>query len=899
MSKRTFVSLAFCLAGIFALYGQEENQNNYGVDEANTKFSLQSGVLGGETNYTYLSLKDHEDVSGVPLGGIGVGNINFAPSGKFTRIGMNNIHTPIKRSEHSFFSLWTRKGNEKEAVRLVRDNHVLYGMKGVEHTQYKGLFPTAELSYADNNLKVAPVIRAYSGLVPHNVKDSSLPVVWFEVDLIAQEDMEAALAFSWEDFIGLFNDPKSLEGFDNGQLLSEGRANINNGENWPLREKAKTYVEPYQMGSLKGLIQYAADSLQPRKLTFQNYVNQVVIAVEEEKNVSYLPAYRSNSEAWDQFRNNGEFTSSLTKNVLTEQSQTSSASVLAVKTQLKAGQKKTIRFMLAWYAPELQIDAAALPIGSYWPCGADYNKYYHNYFNSMNSMVSYAVSNRARIARQTTEWQIPVLESSLPDWYKFKLINSGYVIYTNMVLTKGGDVMVNEGAMGGFAGTMDQRLSSHPFYQKFFTQLDRSEMDIFADAMDPEGYILHFIGHYYVGMGTVGGRVPTEKGWMLDNASGWIIQLVKDYEQTGDTEYLKAHLTGLKRAMKFLYSRMPQGSTIPVGPTTYDDFTHPPLYSYYAGVWLTTLRAYEAIGKAIGDESIVKQAQQQFATSQKEALEKLWNGRFFAYGCEPDGSKRLDNVLFTGQLAGQFLSRYCGWGDVYPMDIVKASMISQCKISLSKSPDYYANKVWDINLNRGIDNRGSQCWPFYLESYTALAGIQAGFYEDAMDIMKHIQLVHLRKGWTWTQNLWNPSDITYMTAPVTWFSTDVLAGAGVNIPRKELRLAPVVADDKVISIPLFYPNFWGVVTADPQKKSITFKITKKYGKERISFNKVISEPAGLSTSEKREIEIKEFVVEEGKTLDLSPYWDRIIDNRLEAPVLQEADKHDFRYVTIK
>ena len=423
--------------------------------------------------------------------------------------------------------------------------------------------------------------------------------------------------------------------------------------------------------------------------------------------------------------------------------------------------------------------------------------------------------------------------------------------------------------------------------------------DIFADAMDPEGYILHFIGHYYVGMGTVGGRVPTEKGWMLDNASGWIIQLVKDYEQTGDTEYLKAHLTGLKRAMKFLYSRMPQGSTIPVGPTTYDDFTHPPLYSYYAGVWLTTLKAYEAIGKAIGDESIVKQAQQQFATSQKEALEKLWNGRFFAYGCEPDGSKRLDNVLFTGQLAGQFLSRYCGWGDVYPMDIVKASMISQCKISLSKSPDYYANKVWDINLNRGIDNRGSQCWPFYLESYTALAGMQAGFYEDAMDIMKHIQLVHLRKGWTWTQNLWNPSDITYMTAPVTWFSTDVLAGAGVNIPRKELRLAPVVTDDKVISIPLFYPNFWGVVTADPQKKSITFKITKKYGKERISFNKVISEPAGLSTSEKREIEIKEFVVEEGKTLDLSPYWDRIIDNRLEAPVLQEADKHDFRYVTIK
>lgn len=898
MNKRTLVSFVFCMTGLFALHGQNEEQNNYGVDEANSKFTFHNGILGGKTDYQYLSLKDHEDTSGVPLGGIGVGNVNFTPSGRFTRIGMNNIHTPIKRSESSFFSLWMQKGEGDKAVRLVRDSGKQYGMKGVQHTQYKGLFPTAELSFEGNNLKVTPVIRAYSGLVPHNIKDSSLPVVWFDVDLTSEEDMDAAIAFSWEDFIGLFNDPRSLENFDNGQLLSNGRAEINNGENWPLREKAKTFVEPCRIENLKGLMQYAADSLQPRKLTFQNYVNKVVIAVEGEENVSCLPAFRSNPDAWEQFKANGEFGSSPEKAVLTEHSQPSSASVVAVKTSLKAGQKKTIRFMLAWFAPELHINEATAPIGSYWPCGADYNKYYHNYFTGMESMLRYAAANRKRIAQQTEEWQKPVLESTLPDWYKFKLINSGYVIYTNMVLTKGGDVMVNEGAMGGFGGTMDQRLSAHPFYQKFFTELDRSEMDIFADSMDPEGYILHFIGHYYVGMGSVGGCVPTEKGWMLDNASGWIIQLVKDYEQTGDLEYLQKHLTGVKRAMKFLYSRMPQGSSIPVGPTTYDDFVHPPLYSYYAGVWLTTLKAYEAIGMAVGDDEMVAQARKQFTQSQKEAIRKLWNGRFFAYGCEPDGSKRLDNVLFTGQLAGQFLSRYCGWGDIYPMEVVKASIVSQCKISLSQTPDYYANKVWDINLNRGIDNKGSQCWPFYLESYTALAGMQAGFYADAMDIMKHIQLVHLRKGWTWTQNLWNPSDITYMTAPVTWFSTDVLAGAGIHIPRKELRLAPITADNEVLRIPLFYPDFWGMLTVDSQKKSLTLKITKKYGKERIGFNKIVSEPAGLPTSERREIDIKEFVVEEGKTLDLSRYWDDIVNSQLEAPVLPEADKQDFRYVTI-
>lgn len=118
------------------------------------------------------------------------------------------------------------------------------------------------------------------------------------------------------------------------------------------------------------------------------------------------------------------------------------------------------------------------------------------------------------------------------------------------------------------------------------------------------------------------------------------------------------------------------------------------------------------------------------------------------------------------------------------MPMTRASVVSQFKISLSKTPDYYANKVWDIGRGHGIDNRGSQCWPFYLESYTAYAAMQAGYYDDALEIMRHIQLVNLRRGWSWCQNLWNPAELTYMTAPVAWFSTDVLAGAGPGTSRR-------------------------------------------------------------------------------------------------------------------
>ncbi len=895
MKRRIFtVLLLLAVVSLPVSAQNKKGTDDYGVEEANNKFAARMDVLGGSADYDYLDLKDHPDVSGVPLGGIGVGNVNFSPSGRFTRIGINNIHMPTKRTEACFFALWPGKGGE--AVRLVRDSLSQYGMEGVGHTGYTGLFPGATLRFG-NETPLKPEIRAWSGLAPHNVKDSSLPVVWFEVSLTSPDDREVAVAFSWEDFIGLFRDPVSVEGMD-GQVLQDGRNRLCNGEEWPDHEKAATNVAVYRVGNMAGLVQYAPDPLEPRRYTFQNYVDRVVVAVEKAsgQEVTVLPSFdvADGAAAWEAFRQSGSFGDFGPEARLSLAGGSPKASALAVKTRLRAGQRKTIRFALAWYAPEIRIDPSESK-DRYWAEGGDYNKYYHNFFPDMDALLGYAARNRARIERETFSWQKPVMESTLPDWYKFKLINSGYVIYTNMVLNKKGDVMVNEGAMGGLAGTMDQRISAHPFYQKFFTQLDRSEMDIFADAMDPDGYILHFIGHYYMGMGTVGGRVPTEKGHMLDNSSGWIIQLVKDYQQTGDKAYLMRHVAGVKRAMNYLKSCCPEGSLVPVGKTTYDDYSHPPLYSYYAGVWLATLRAYEVFGEAVGEPAIVAEAQDRFARSREEIIRKLWNGRFFAYGCEPDGSKRLDCVLFTGQLAGQFLSRYCGWGDIYPMEMVKASLVSQFKISLSKTPDYYANKVWDINLNRGIDWPQSQCWPFYLESYTGLAGIQAGFYDDGMDVLRHIQLVHLRQGWTWTQNLWNPSDITYMTAPVTWFSPDVLAGAGVNIPGRELRLAPVVGDGKVV-LPLYFPTFWATLTADPATRRLTLKVTRTFGEQPAVFERVVSEPIGRAASERRVVAIAPFEVVQGRELDLSSHWDEIVAPAFEPAVLPVADQVDFRFV---
>ena len=81
---------------------------DYGKDEANKRFIPSRGLLGGREDFNCLALENHPAASGVPLGGIGAGNVQFAPDGRFVRIGLNNIHMPVRNSTASFFTLWEK-----------------------------------------------------------------------------------------------------------------------------------------------------------------------------------------------------------------------------------------------------------------------------------------------------------------------------------------------------------------------------------------------------------------------------------------------------------------------------------------------------------------------------------------------------------------------------------------------------------------------------------------------------------------------------------------------------------------------------------------------------------------------------------------------------------------------
>lgn len=832
-------------------------------------FSLTMSNLGADT--------------GVPLGGIGTGCFDFAADGRIKNIKINNTENNYFPGEKKgfLFALWDSKSGS--ARRLQRDDEpsTLFGMEGYTASRYTGLWPTAELELynAASQEPVTAAISAFSPVTAQDVKNSSLPVAFFEVTLTntTNEAVDASVAFSFEDVLGRgIKEPDSLSNVSNNIITV-------NGPSWGALETPETTAETIALDGYEG-VHHSTGLLEHKKDTFQNYNTDLLLLADTNTYnadgeaagkadvstlLSYLPSDGTNT--WSSFVEDGTIADDKTLATLSQKGGEGAASVVSTSVSLPAGGSTKVRFMVSWYAEETE-KKSNVNRQSYGT--ADFNKYYHNYFSDIETLTSYCIEQRSFFRSAIAEWQNPILESTMDNWLKFKQINSGYVLYTNSILNKGGCFTSMEGGMMGLTGTADQRLSSHPFYQKMFPELDESENRLFAITTGSNGQIMHFTGCYYVGLPNVASESEEPmagNGWMIDNSMSWVIQMAKDYLHTGDFSIIKDNRESVKTIINWLSTNQIKpvnGVTLqlPQGPTTYDDKEHPEVMSYSGSTYLATLQAAQVFADALGDESFFQKCERLMQAG-KESMnsEYLWNGEFYAYGYGSSGEHqgRVD-YIFTGMLAGQFFSRLTGWNDILPFENIVSSVKSQISTSVLDAPGYYAPKVYDPVNKVDKDNPGSRTWPFYLDSYTGMLAIQSGYVEDGLTILKSTQKIYLDQGYTWSMSLWNPNNqCTYMTAPVSWFINDVLTGMSADLPNSTLTFGPADLGDGDMSIPVYYSRFWGRLDYSKEKGTASFTVTKRFDDEPVTIDTIVIQPGGTSSDEKVTFSIDDFIMEEG------------------------------------
>ena len=878
----------------------------------------------------YMNLQNFKGQTGVPLGGIGTGSFMISPEGKFSKINLNNTdaYGNINYPKGSFLAVYEKDADGQSARRLERDqnpSNTSFGMKGFTDVTYRGLMPFIDMHYQDANAPADDAkitMEAFSGLTPNNSKDSALPVSWIEVTVENPSDQpkEVGVAFSWEDVLGknimdLTADYDAFENvaWDKGLRSNDGLVGGGKME-FAYMQKPNTFAQPVRIGGMQGVMQ-SCDPMSPRKYTYQNYNNRVAVLgqADEGVTVTTLPSYNtSDSTALKSFTENGSFAAAGTEKTALSTSSKTGASAVALKKTLAPGEQYTYKLMLSWHMPENDIDYQNDNPKRYFG-KADFNRYYHNWFQDIESLIAYAADNKQRIYDESKKWQQPILDSTYEDWMKFKILNSQVPIYYNSIFNKAGDFALQEGGMVGPLGTMDVRALAYEYYSKFNAALDRSEMNLFTKTQKENGVVLHFDGDYYVGIADETGATPTPENAYLDNTGGWLTQVAKDYKSTGDFQYIKDREENIKKAIRVIRTYIKGDLQIPFGPIMFDDCWVPEACSYLATQYLSWLNAGKSLAEALGDQELADECAEQFEKTYEDTLKYLWvkneHGSYLVYGAKNDGTGRLDNTMYTNQLAGQFMSRAHMNGDVLPMELVKASVVSQMKAQIwaNRENNFLGPRIWDLdkgeafmyksgNPNDWQDNYPSTCWAFYLDCFMAMPALQAGYVEDAFTILKNTQLAYMNNGNVWAQNLWDRGNISRMDVAMSWWLTDLMAGSGLDLPNKTLYLAPVIRpqdEGKVVRYPVYFSDFWGNVEIDTENKTVKFTVTEKATDQEISLETIRVQPVGVSTDETKDIMLDAaFAVKQGAVLDLTSSYDILTSSVQSDPVLKNASKVD-------
>ncbi len=566
-----------------------------------------------------LYLHDQKGPSGVPFGGIGAGYFEWNPDGRMSRTCINNIHKEfVDFPEGTFLCLYEKQeGAEPVAVRLQKDDKTVHGMGGFSHSHYLGLFPVAQFYFDTPSnsraLQVQHKVTMYSGVIPHDSKNSSLPAAFYEVELSnpAKRELDVSIALSWADLIG--RGIRDTVRFDEKDFNFAG-----DSADWCFMEPPETESKETTVYGWRGIHQFAKDpgQLFPSKMTLQNYNSDFMILAEQSQGVKvscFNERLITDQAEWQRFARTGKFSGQTAEVENRGESPVKpvKSGAVAAFCHLKAGETKTVRFLVSWFMPEPNYEKIEAMPPKAFRKGLDYGRYYHNFFRNIRELSRYLIQKREEIFIRTIEWQLPLLDSSLPDWLKLKIINSGYTLFTNCVLTKRGCFSSLEGEMGGLGGTMDQKMCSHPFYQKLFPGLDTTENEQFSDNPSDGGQISHMDILYYDGINTVepekwhADRV-WDGGSMVDNTGAWMVQMLKNYDQTGDISYIRKNYARMNAAMKFMENTCNQYA-VPIFGTTYDDATHPPLFIFSATVYLLMLRVAAKMARLNDDTKMAEE----------------------------------------------------------------------------------------------------------------------------------------------------------------------------------------------------------------------------------------------------------------------------------------------------
>jgi uncharacterized protein (DUF608 family) len=791
-----------------------------------------------------------------PIGGIGTGTVSLGGRGQLRDWELFNRPGKGKILPFSFVALWARPEGEAATVKVVESSlePPFRGGGGFTRNSAEGLprfrnahctdaYPFARITFEDPAVPVAVALEAFNPFIPLNVDDSSLPVGIFHYHLksMSARPVDVSLAFSLLNPVGY-----------DGQANLDGTGHEGFGKNvtaFRQERMGDLNVSGLDMTSAK----YGADDIRFGSMALLTTAAEVTARTAWPHGDWWDPFQKW----YDEFAGSGGLHD--TEPAQPSADGRSNYATLAPRVRLLPNESKTITFLLAWYFPNRE---------NYWNDekevkGQKLRNYYGTRFGSAWEVGRHTAGRLSELEAQTRKFEQSFYSTSLPGYVLEAVSSQASILRTNTcMLLEGKQFFAFEGCDDN-AGCCAMNCAHVWNYEQalafLYPELERSMRHTdFTYNMRADNSMA------FRALVPVG-RAQWDFRPAADGQMGCILKLYREWQISGDNDFLKQHWPAAKRALEFAWTHWDadkDGLMEGQQHNTYDiEFYGPnPMMST---LYLGALRSGELMARAAGDEP----AADSYRSIREKGirnLEQLWNGEYYVQKIPPvDQIRPMEkyaepgwyaSTVQEGQIHYQFgegcLSDQLlgAWfADVIGLDVglraerLKKALQSVYRYNFRSSFYDHPNtqRIYALNDEKGLvvcswpkGGRPKLPFPYSDEVWTGIEFQVAahmichGLVEEGLAIVKGITERYDGE----RRNPWNEVECGshYARALASWSVLMALSGYRYSAIDQEVTFSPVMNAE---NFRCFYAasTAWGVYSQQMQESSQAVRLEVSHG----------------------------------------------------------------------
>jgi uncharacterized protein (DUF608 family) len=610
---------------------------------------------------------------GMPVNGICTGQIYLGGDGQLWNWDIFNVSmlnpgneagcrfyiNPLvpKKTFENGFGIKVKQGYRKFYRPLNKD--------GFSDISFNGQYPIGNVKFKDVSCPVEVNLKAYSPFIPTDADNSGLPVTILEytVENLAKEELEIELSGWMQNMSGYFS-AKKMKGkhFNRVQLNNE-------------------------------FTQLSLSCSEELKETCPDWGNMTLTLLEKGK-ASARANYYKGIDLY------------LTENDTKEASEVNGRELVGSVSgtaKLKVGEKKTFKFMISWFYPNVHLWNAA----HNWKDKKNLRHYYSEKFSSSKEVTEYVMKNKW-LMETTKSWTNNWYNSSLPTWFLDRTFVNVATLATNACLRFNDitDNPENEGRFYTFEGVyMGPGTCTHVFHYeqvmgRVFPKLARQLREQIDLGLSFKDGVIGYRGEFS-NIGKHDGR-----GYAVDGHAGTILRIYREHTMSSNNDFLKKNWKKIKASIDYMIehdkaeSGEADGILEGVQYNTLDRIWYGK-NTWISGLYAAALKAGEQMAKEMKDYKFSKQCATISNRFKSYVSKNMFNGEYFTHIPDPkhDDTPNTNNGCHTDQLLGQYWATQVGLSDILPNHQVKSALKSIVKYNFVDNYGEYLRYA-DIPIKR-------------------------------------------------------------------------------------------------------------------------------------------------------------------------------------------------------